>query len=334
MTNRFSLLVAAASLCAVPAVGSAQREVLGDDGAAAREAASAQPPPPAASGAASKDATDAVSFNVGAGLEYDSNVAVLELDASTGAGDAAALLEFGVAYDRPGKAKLDFGLGYNFSETLHEDFSAFDVRINRGSGSLSYDLGRFDIGASLQYADAELDGAEFLALTQLSPYVSGLVGRKLFLRFAYLDSDKDFADNPARDAATSSFSSDAYVFIDGLKTYLTFGHRYDDEDAGFDELDYTAQRLAIQLSHRFAARAREVTLKTQLRAESRDYRSVTPSIGELRRDDRRELGVVVEIPFRKRVVARIDVKRADNESNLPSVNFAETVGAVSFSAKL
>jgi hypothetical protein len=34
------------------------------------------------------------------------------------------------------------------------------------------------------------------------------------------------------------------------------------------------------------------------------------------------------------VVARIDVKRADNESNLPSVNFAETVAAVSFSAKL
>ena len=75
-------------------------------------------------------------------------------------------------------------------------------------------------------------------------------------------------------------------------------------------------------------------MKTQLRAESRDYRSVTPSIGELRRDDRRELGVVAEIPFGKRVVARIDVKRADNESNLPSVNFAETVGSVSFSAKL
>ena len=333
MTNRFSLLVAAASLCAVPAVGSAQREVLGEDGAAAREAASAQPPPPAAS-AASKDATDAVSFNVGAGVEYDSNVAVLELDASTGAGDAAALLEFGVAYDRPGKAKLDFGVGYNFSETLHEDFSAFDVRINRGSGSLSYDLGRFDIGATLQYADAELDGAEFLALTQLSPYVSGLVGRKLFLRFAYLDSDKDFADNPARDAATSSLSSDAYVFIDGLKTYLTFGHRYDDEDAGFDELDYTGQRFAIQLSHRFAARAREITVKTQLRAESRDYRSVTPSIGELRRDDRRELGLVAEVPVGQRVVTRITVRRTDNESNLPSVDFAETVTSLSFSAKL
>jgi len=333
MTKPLAILVVAASLGAVPAICAAQREVVGADGAGASEAAAGRPPS-SAGGAASDDSADAVSFEVGAGLEYDSNVAVLELDASTGAGDAAALLEFGVAFDRPGDAKLDFGAGYNFSETAHEDFSAFDVRIHRGSANVSYDLGRFDVGANLQYADAALDGTEFLVLTQLSPYLSGLVGRRLFLRFAYLDSDKDFADNPARDATASSFSSDAYVFIDGLKTYLTFGHRYDDEDAGFDELDYTGQRFGIQLSHRIAARAREITFKTQLRAESRDYRAVTPSIGELRRDDRRELSVVAEIPVGKRVVTRIDVRRADNESNLPSVNFAETVASVAFSAKL
>jgi hypothetical protein len=318
MTKPLSLLVVAASLCAVPAVGSAQGEVIGDGGGAS-EAAAGRPPSPA-SGAASGDSADAVSFEVGAGLEYDSNVAVLELDASTGAGDAAAL--------------LDFGAGYNFSETAHEDFSAFDVRIHRGSGNLSYDLGRFDIGATLQLADAELDGTEFLALTQLSPYLSGLVGRRLFLRFAYLDSDKDFADNPARDATTGSFSSDAYVFINGLKTYLVFGHRYDDEDAGFNELDYTGQRFGVQLSQRFTARAREITLKAHVRAESRDYRAVTPSIGELRRDDRLELGLVAEIPVGQHVVTRVALRRADNESNLPSVNFAETVASVAFSAKL
>ena len=330
MTRLFAIL--AASLCAVPAVGSAQGEVIGDGGGAS-EAAAGRPPSPA-SGAASGDSANAVSFEVGAGLEYDSNVAVLELDASTGAGDAAALLDFGVAYDRPGNAKLDFGAGYNFSESAHEDFKAFDVRIHRGSANMSYDLGRFDIGATLQYADAELDGNEFLALTQLSPYLSGLVGRRLFLRFAYLDSDKDFADNPARDAATGSFSSDAYVFINGLKTYLVFGHRYDDEDAGFDELDYTSQRFGVQLSQRFTVRAREITLKTHVRAESRDYRAVTPSIGEIRRDDRLELGLVAEIPVGQRIVTRVAIRRADNESNLPSVNFAETVASVAFSAKL
>src|SRR5687767_13452066 len=199
--------------------------------------AGARPGTPAAT--ASNDRTaaesDAVSFELGASLEHDSEVAVLELDASADAGDAAALLEFGFTYARPTDAKLDFGAGYNFSETTHEDFSAFDVRIHRGSARTSYDLGRFDVGATLQRAGAELDGNDFMVLTQLSPYLSGLVGRRLFLRFAYADTDKDFAANPARDAATGSLSSDAYVFVNGLKTYLVFGHRYDDEDAAAAE---------------------------------------------------------------------------------------------------
>ena len=118
------------------------------------------------------------------------------------------------------------------------------MRIHRGSARTSYDLGRLDVGATLQHAYAELDGNEFLTLTQLSPYLSRLVGERLFLRFAYADTDKDFADNPGRDATTSSFSSDAYVFVNGLKTYLVFGHRYDDEDAASAEFDYTGHRLA------------------------------------------------------------------------------------------
>lgn len=333
MTRRFAVSVAAASLCVVPAVASAQGEALGDRRAAPSEAVAGRPPSPA-SGAASGEVADAVSFEVGAGLEYDSNVAILELDAQTGAGDAAASLEFGVAYDRPADAKLDFGAGYNFSDTAHEDFSEFDVRIHRASANASYDLGRFDVGATLQHADAELDGAEFMTLTQLSPYLSRLVGRRLFLRFAYADTHKDFADNPARNAATDSFSSDAYVFVNGLKTYLVFGHRYDDEDARAAELDYTGQRFGVQLSQRFSAGAREITLRAHLRAESRDYRSVTPSLGEVRRDDRRELGAVADIPLGPRVLARIGVRRADNESNLAGVDFAETVVSISFNATL
>jgi hypothetical protein len=333
MNRRFAVLVVAASLCAVPAVGSAQRERLGDDSSSASEAAAGRPPTPAG-GAPSGDSADAVSFEIGAGLEYDSNVAVLELDASTGAGDAAAAFQFGAAYDRPGDTKLDFGGGYNFSETAHDDFSAFDVRIHRASARMAYDLGRFDVGATLQHADAALDGSDFMTLTQLSPYLSRLIGQRLFLRFAYGDTDKDFAADEERAATTSSLSSDAYVFVNGLKTYLVFGHRYDDEDAAAAELDYTGQRLAFQISQRFRAGTRDITLRTYLRGESRDYRAVTASIGTPRRDDRGEIEVLAEIPVGQRVLTRIGIKRADNESNLPSVDFAETVVSVEFTATL
>jgi hypothetical protein len=304
-------------------------------GQGARDAgAPPETPVEAAGNDVTENEADAVSFELGAGFEHDSNVAVLELDASADGGDAAALLEFGIGYDRPGDAKLDFGAGYNFSETMHEDFSAFDVRIHRGSARTSYDLGRLDVGATLQQAHAELDGTEFLRLTQLAPYVSRLVGQRLFLRFAYANTEKDFAGNPGRDATAGALSSDAYVFVDGLNTYLVFGHRYDDENAIDAEFDYSGQRLSFQLAQRFGMRRREITLRAYLRLEDRDYGAVTPSIGLLRRDERHELEAVAELPMGSRVIARLGVKRADNESNLPAIDFAETVLSVGFSATL
>jgi hypothetical protein len=282
--------------------------------------------------AAEGDEPKPVSFEVGTGLEIDSNVAVLELDSTSNAGDTAALLDFGVGYDRPSHGAFDLKAGYDFTQSLHDDFDEFDVRIHRGSGTLSYDLGRVDVGANLQYALAELDGREFLTLAQTSPYVSTLLGKRLFLRFAYAYSDKSFAGNFTRDAISDSLSADAYVFVDGLKTYLVFGYHLDDEDALDRQLDYSGHKLNVQLSHRLKAGSREITLKTYLRHEARDYDAPTLSIGAPREDDRYQLEASAELPLTARVRARVGYKHADNRSNLPSVDFGENVYSLTFSA--
>jgi hypothetical protein len=274
----------------------------------------------------------AVTFELGTGIEYDSNVAVLELDTAAGAGDAAAQFEFGVGYDKPATGRLGLQAGYDFSQTLHEDFDAFDVRIHRGSGSLSYDLGRVDTGVTFQYAYAELDGSEFLTLEQTSPYVSKLIGERLFLRFAYAYSDKNFAGNPPRDATANSLSSDTYIFLNGLRTYLVFGYRYDDENAVDAQFDYAGHKLNAQLSRRLTLDERELTLKTELRYETRDYEHPTLSIGAPRQDDRYQFEASLEIPVSDRSVTRIGYKHADNRSNLASVDFDENVLSVSFNA--
>ena len=279
---------------------------------------------------AKKDARP-VSFDLGTGLEYDSNVAVLELDTATNAGDVVAQLDFGAGYDRRSDGPFDVAAGYHFSETLHDEFDEFDVRIHRGSGTLRYDLGRTDIGTTLQYADAELDGNEFLTLAQPSPYVSQLIGKRLFLRFAYAYSDKEFADDPGRDATADGWSADAYVFLNGLTTYLVFGYRRDAEDAVDAEFDYAGTKLNAQLTRRFMAGARELTFKTQLRYEERDYDFATPSIGAPRRDDRYQLEAWLELPMTERVLATLGYKHADNRSNLASVDFSENVWSASFS---
>jgi hypothetical protein len=279
------------------------------------------------------DEKRAVSLSVGTGVEYDSNVAVLELDASTDAGDRSLLLDFGAGYDQPDAGRFDLQAGYDFSQSLHDDFDAFDVRIHRASATLSYDLDRIDVGTTLQHAHAELDGNEFLTLQQFAPYVSTLVGRRLFLRFAYAHSDKDFAGNALRSATANALSADAYVFIDGLATYLVFGWRHDDENALDSQFDYRGDLLRAQLAKRVAAGDRELTLRTSVRIENRDYGSPTPSIGTARRDERRQLELSLDVPLAERTTAQVQYEHADNGSNLPSVDFAENVLSLKFRAR-
>lgn len=275
-----------------------------------------------------------LSFEFGTGVQYDSNVAVLELDSIANAGDTAALLEFGAGYDKPSTGRLGVSAGYDFSQTLHEDFDGFDVGIHRGSGTLSYDLDRVDIGTTFQYAHAELDGSEFLVLQQASPYLSKLVGDKLFLRFAYARSDKDFARNPGRDASADAVTTNAYVFLNGLTTYLTFGHRYHQEDSLDPQFDYSSNRLTVQLSKRLPAGGRTLTLKTGMRYESRDYEHPTIAIGVPRDEDRYQLEATAEFPLTERILTRIGYKHADNRSNLQALDFDENVVSLTFRATL
>jgi uncharacterized protein (PEP-CTERM system associated) len=289
-------------------------------GAAAEADPSAQ-----AENAATRDDDRAMTFEVGTGLEYDSEVAVLELDTAANAGDMAALVDFGAGYHRRGNGKLDVSAGYNFSQSLHEDFDEFDVRVHRGSGTFGYDLGRVDVGVTLQYADAALHGDEFMTFAQTSPYLSKLVGTRLFLRFAYAYTEKRFATDALRNANTDALSGDAYVFLNGLRRYLVLGIRYDDEDAIAREFDFTGYRLSAQLAQRLMAKSRELTLRTYLRYEARDYQGATPSIGAPRDDDRVQLEATLDVPLKKHLVARLGYKRANNRSNLPSVDFNENV---------
>jgi hypothetical protein len=271
-------------------------------------------------------------FEVGGGFEYDSNVALLELDTSANASDTKRLFDLGVGYDMPEKGRLDFSAGYSFSDSAHDEFDAFDVGIHRVSSTLSYDMGRVDAGVILQHAEAELDGNDFLTLTQISPYVSKLAGKRVFLRFAYADTDKDFAGNPGRAANSTGLSSDFYLFLDGVRTYLLFGIRHDDEDSIDPAFDYSGQKLRVQFSHRFPLDTRELTFKVGARSEHRDYENETPSIGNIRNDHRVQIEATVEIPLTERLTGRLEYKNVNNRSNLVNVDFREEVLAASLTA--
>lgn len=268
-----------------------------------------------------------------AGVQYDSNVAILDLDASSGRSDIATQLEFGVNYNGRPRSQLTLNAGYHLSQSLHQEYDAFDLRIHRGSAGFAYDIGGFNAGLAGHHIVAELDGSEFLTMRQYSPHLSRLFGTRLFMRFAHTWSDKTFRTNPDRDATANALSADAYVFLNGLRTYLVAGVRFDDEDARGGHFDYRGDRLRLQLVHRMSTATRQLTLRTQVRTEQRNYREPTPAIEEVRRDRRHRLEVMLDVPFGERLVTRVGMTHTDNRSNLPAVDFTENVVSVQLRAQ-
>lgn len=273
------------------------------------------------------------SFEFSVGARHDSDVAVLELDTSSGQGDVAALVDVGLGFDRNLTEKLTFKLGYDFSQTLHQDFDPFDIRIHRGSTELAYDFGRIDAGVSYLYADAALDDEGFLVLKRVSPSVSRLFGTRLFVRLAYARTDKEFASAVGRDATAEAWSADTFVFLKGVTSYFVFGYLLQDEDALADAFDYDGAREKLQFAQHFSVGSKSLKLKTEVHHESRDYRDPQDPAEARREDDRYGFLAELELPLSKRTFLKTRYQYDDNRSNLASVNFDEHVVSVEFGAK-
>lgn len=265
------------------------------------------------------------SFSAGVGAKYDSNVAVLELDQSADAGDHAALFDVGAGYALPLGERATVRADYAFSHTAHEQYDEFDLGIHRGSLDASYDFRLFDAGLAYHYIEAQLDGDGFLDMTQTSPYVGRLFGDDFYLRGAYTYTEKRFAGSPARDAEADAFSGDAFVLLDGTRTYLTLGYRHSTEEAEDAQFDFIGNQFSAAITHKLRIADREVALRSGVQYEHRDYDRPTPAIGTQREDERYRFDAGIEIPLGGWLKATAKYEYADNQSNLPSVDFAEHV---------
>jgi hypothetical protein len=268
-----------------------------------------------------------ISLELRTGVEYDSNVAALEIDASSGQGDVAALLGAHLGLESDPGRRLKLNAAYDFSQSVHREFEAFDLRIHMGSAGLGYDFGPVTAGMTYQLAQAALGGEEYLVLKQASPYLSRLLGKRLYFRLGWIRSDKEFTTAPERNGIAQGPNLDTFVFLNGVKRYLTLGYERTDEDAADDTLDYSGVKIKGQITHRIRWSSREMTLRAGLRHESRSYRQA--GLLEPRREDARDrLDAEAEWPVWGHALLRARYEYASNRSNLASVNFDEHVASI------
>lgn len=267
------------------------------------------------------------------GAEYNSNVAVQELDANTGQGDwAATFSALGEVSGSP-LDKLKLTAGYEFTQSLHDEFDAFDITLHRAYGEASYDINGATAGVVANVAQANLAGDKYLTFTQVSPYVSHQFNDTLFVRVAYAATDKSFEGRPERDATSNAISGDAYFFLNGTKQYIAVGGKALKEDANDNTLDYDAGSARVRYVQRFAAFERDLTFRAGADYEKRDYKAPTPSIGAPRSDKRAGVDLSLEAPITDNIFVEAAYRYGDYQSNLASADYNEQVASMKLGFK-
>lgn len=270
-----------------------------------------------------------LSVDARVGYLSDSNVNVTQLDTNTGSDDAALDLELGVAAKLPVTERLKLNLGYGFSSVRYETFDEFNLALHQLRGSLDYRIAGFDTSIAAEQYIADLDNDRFLDVRQATPSVGRLFAERLYLRAAWTLAEKDYDQNPERDATNQAARLDAYVLLDGMDSFLSFGYVSDSENAFDDAFDYDGTRLSVGAGQRIGEGTRSLMLRARAHYDQRDYTGITPSIETERSDQRFRADVTATLGLNEALSLEGKIGYADNASNLDAANFDELVYGVS-----
>lgn len=278
-------------------------------------------------------ANPSADFEVSAGAEQDSNLNVVELDKNSNESDIATLLNAKVDANWKPVEKLSLSGGYAYSTKLYQKNDSFNLAIHQLSADANYDFNVITTGASYHYADALLDGKDFLDLRQTSFYVSKLINDKIYLRAASNIQDKMFSSLSDRDARNTGFSGDAFVFFNAGKTFVSIGAANENENAKAKQFDYKGINFRSKLSHKFSVADLDNKVQLGLRYTKRDYSGITPELKAQRYDTSHAADAEWEINFTSKVSLVTKVERGNYNSNLAAADYSETRTSILLKAR-
>lgn len=275
-------------------------------------------------------------FGLDASIGYlsDSNVNVAELDQSTGASDTAVDLEFGVDAKLPLGERLSASFGYDYSGMLYSEFSDFNLALHQLRGGLNLRAAGFDAGLLAERYVANLDGERFLEISQVTPSLGKLFGERLYVRGAFTAAEKTYAENEARDATNRGLRADAYLLFDGMNSFLSLGYLSNTENALDETLDYDGDKLFVGFGQRFGRGGRSLMLRLRAQLESRSYIGFDETIEDTRSDERFRAEATATFDLTEHLSIEGMAAYADNQSNLDSATYTETVYGVSVGVSL
>ncbi len=286
-------------------------------------------------GAAAYAADDEKSFEfeVGTGIEYSSRVAVDEVDTVAPDGDLAALLNAGFDFEHDLTANTGINLGYEFSKTVHDELEQFDMQSHFGSLDLSYDLGKVDVGIAHRAMISSLDGDDFLDYQQTAPYATVFFADRFFVRAELGFAEKEFDVVTERDSDVQSVGADWFIFLNGPKTYVTIGYRFDQEEAVVSQYDHDRHNFKVHFVRKFNVFDQSAKFNIGVRYETREYSDIWPSIGVNRDENRQKIRASLDLPFTDRFAAILKYELRDVESNVPEADRSDQRSSIEIVAR-
>jgi hypothetical protein len=272
------------------------------------------------------------SVELSGGLEYDDNVSVAELDATTGVGDFAGVVEFRAEYAPKLDKNTSLYIGYDFFQSLYFDLTGFDIQSHLVTVSLDRKVGPVTVGAMYNFAYAFLGSDDFLEFHKLSPYIGFFPADRIYVRAFYEYTDKSIFPSPARDTRDQAGGADVYFFLKSAKTYVSTGYRYESVDAAGPEFDYTGHNFRAKFVTSFPIGQIPSKVKIGGRYEMRGYDNITPSIATIRDDDIFRLSAEWRLPLGRYFFSELKYEYGDYSSNLPTADFTRNAAMVRFGA--
>ena len=158
-----------------------------------------------------------LTFELGTGLEYDSNVAVLELDARLERGDTRGPSRLRRRLRPPVDRALRLCRPATTSRSPCTTTSTSSTCASTAARQPGYDLGRVDIGANCNTHTPSSTAGFLDAGATVAVRLDSSSASACSCASRTRTPTKSSRMTPARDATSDSLSADAYVFIDGLR---------------------------------------------------------------------------------------------------------------------
>jgi len=273
-------------------------------------------------------ARDLFRLALGAGLFYDDNVVVEEIDAVSNRDDGGGVFEVSSVLDLPVADVFDLSLGYDFYQTLYFSSSELDLQSHTFTGSGTRALGEVDATLGYTFSLSTLDERRFLDFHELRTTLGWTAAEHWFLspmvglRIKRFERSRD----DDRDAEQGVFGLLQLFALGGWDRYLTLAAEIEVEDADGGQFDYwgpvatAGLRIPIPLpgldeAPRFDAR---------YRFRWRDYSGEDDRIGSTgaeRRDRIQQLRLRLDVPLLGGFSLRGQYQLEDSDSNLSSADY-------------